>query len=194
MRTANLSRAATKACRALLARRVDSLPVDPLSLLRSCRNTAVYTLDALMEAADAHLQDRVSSAFRDADAISCTHEYEGETRYVTVYRADGNPARLRFTLAHELGHRVLRHTGKDPAEEREADCFASYLLCPEPVLQLLASVPDGAVERIATACYVSRSCAKAALRRPQSLVQPSELAQLENLLMPVLENLKTTLL
>jgi len=39
-------------------------------------------------------------------------------------------ARKRFTLAHELGHYVLRHTHDGAAEEDEAYCFARNLLAP----------------------------------------------------------------
>ena len=49
-----------------------------------------------------------------------------------------NPARRRFSLAHELGHFALRHRRGSEAEEREADCFARNLLAP----RLLALVRD----------------------------------------------------
>ena len=41
---------------------------------------------------------------------------------------------IRFTLAHEIGHAVLKHQNEeDLAAEREANCFARNLLCPLPV-------------------------------------------------------------
>lgn len=40
---------------------------------------------------------------------------------------------IRFTLAHELGHLVLRHKKDGSVEDREANCFARNLLCPVPL-------------------------------------------------------------
>jgi hypothetical protein len=48
-----------------------------------------------------------------------------------------NLARFRFTLAHELGHIVLKHRESGYAEEAEADAFAQHLLCPEPLANAL---------------------------------------------------------
>ena len=43
---------------------------------------------------------------------------------------------IRFTLAHEIGHKVLQHQDEDSQwEEREANCFARNLLCPIPVIE-----------------------------------------------------------
>ena len=52
--------------------------------------------------------------------------------YIIVYNdAPHIPyARKRFTVAHELGHVVLRHQRNGEAEECEADTFARNLLAP----------------------------------------------------------------
>lgn len=162
-RCADLRRAAAMAYRVLAAQKVDTLPVDPLALLRACRDTCVYTLQ---EAADALgvSETALDQLLAASEAETWVRESTGQ--YVVCYRPGGNPARLRFTLAHELGHRVLGHTGREYPAEREADCFASHLLCPEPVLQRLRErVGDLRAERLAVACYVSTSCAKLALQR-----------------------------
>ena len=41
-----------------------------------------------------------------------------------------NPARRRFSIAHELGHYALHHHRGYEYEEKEADCFARNLLAP----------------------------------------------------------------
>lgn len=191
-RAPDLARAATLACRVLLARQADMLPVAPLPILKACRNTAVYTLDAALDVLDLP-QATLTALLRDADAATYRMSTSEGQQYVIVYRTDGNPTRLRFTLAHELGHRLLNHTGKDSAEEREADYFASYLLCPEPVLRWMTLAPGDVIERVATACYVSRSCARASIRRMPSLVDPSVIAELEAMLSDELARLKSTL-
>lgn len=46
---------------------------------------------------------------------------------------------IRFTLAHEIGHAVLKHQDEDdPIAEKEANCFARNLLCPLPIANGLA--------------------------------------------------------
>ena len=51
-----------------------------------------------------------------------------------------NPARRRFSLAHELGHFALHHQSGYEWEEREADCFARNLLAPR-LLALERGIP-----------------------------------------------------
>ena len=163
-RLSNLTRAAEMAARVLLARHIDALPVDPLAILRACQDTRVYTRASAEDVAGS-VPDALLA---DADAVTLRMEQAGKLHYIVIYRADGNPARLRFTLAHELGHRLLGHRGSGHAEEQEADCFASHLLCPEAVVEHFRSccADDAEVaQRIAVTCYVSRSCARMALRR-----------------------------
>lgn len=45
---------------------------------------------------------------------------------------------IRFTIAHEIGHCVLKHIDEnDAASEKEANCFARNLLCPIPIIYKL---------------------------------------------------------
>ena len=113
---------------------------------------------------------------RDVDAMTFRR---GDTRkqYAVVYDPEGNPARVRFTLAHELGHRLLGGSGK--WAEAEADCFASHLLCPEPALKRLKEITP---ERIAAAFYVSHACAERVMRRERVDVDESLLAEVASLL------------
>lgn len=72
------------------------------------------------------------------------HVAEGLTirhggRYLILYddRIE-NKRRLSFTLAHELGHVLLGHTGEDERrEEQEANAFAASLLSPAIVYHYL---------------------------------------------------------
>ena len=45
--------------------------------------------------------------------------------------------RKRFTIAHEIGHIVLRHKGYSEINEKEADAFAAQLLLPHCILEEL---------------------------------------------------------
>jgi hypothetical protein len=61
--------------------------------------------------------------------------WAGEERVAIVNRSDG-PARQRFTVAHEVGHMLLREafTLRIPAEEDLCDEFASHILIPRDEL------------------------------------------------------------
>ncbi|MGO3327657.1 ImmA/IrrE family metallo-endopeptidase [Gordonia sp. (in: high G+C Gram-positive bacteria)] len=66
------------------------------------------------------------------DAFSCWH---GDVPYIFLSRRR-SPERMRFDVAHELGHLVM-HRAKDrddTAQEREADQFASEFLMPREAL------------------------------------------------------------
>ena len=164
IRPANCYRAADAANRVLVRLGIDRLPVRPLDILRRCRNTRVYTFDQAAEALDV-TQDELERLCSGADALTIRGD---GGMYLVCYRAGGNPARLNFTLAHELGHIVLCHTGKSAAEEAEADCFASHLLCPDAVIEMM-EYP--AAEHLAQLCYISRAAAERALRRKKCCVQ-----------------------
>ncbi len=132
-----MSRAAAMAYRVLIRRGVSALPVYPLEILSACRNTVVW--------ADVTAAERLKiprevllQQLANAEAITFRQNIQEETRFIVVYLEGGNPARLRFTLAHELGHRLL-HRGDKPNMEREADCFASHLLCPRPTMGRLCA-------------------------------------------------------
>ena len=179
-RQPDYDRAATAACRVLLRLRVDSLPVRPLEMLRCCRDTYLCTFDQAADVLnlDDDELDRLSGG---ADAFTFREMHGGRERYVVCYRTGGNPARLNFTLAHELGHIVLHHQDTGPGAEAEADCFASHLLCPEAVLH--ASVCRSA-EVLAQLCYISRPAAEKAIARTKGHVEAAILQQVTDLLTP----------
>lgn len=183
-RLPDLRRAERMALRVLAAKCVTTLPVQPLALLRACRDTLVLTID---EAAERLAQPaaQLERLFADSEAVTmqCLHQY------IVIYRPGGNPARLRFTLAHELGHRLLGHDGADAAEEREANHFASHLLCPEPLLARLREHDPIPIRQLATACYVSPTCAKAAAHRPPAQADATLLRQVTAQLSETVERL-----
>ena len=68
------------------------------------------------------------------------------------------PHRQKFTCAHELGHAVLHPKANTPflrsntlfcvsRLEKEANCFAAELLCPD---EFLAEYPDYSTEQLAS--------------------------------------------
>ena len=50
---------------------------------------------------------------------------------------------MRFALAHEIGHYVLRHAGERAKVEPEANAFASELLVPrERLIGAISATPS----------------------------------------------------
>jgi len=93
----------------------------------------------------------------------------GDRCYV-FYNMEQPPGRVRFTIAHELGHVLLGHLGdgehtvynresssEDAPEEHTANVFASRLLAPACVLHALGAVTP---EQIAAVCDISMAAAR----------------------------------
>ena len=80
--------------------------------------------------------------------------------------------RIRFTLAHELGHVLLGHVqerfpaARDEAAEQQANIFASRLLAPACVLRALEVETP---EALMTLCGLSRKAAEVRLERMRIL-------------------------
>lgn len=95
----------------------------------------------------------------DKSESGCQAEIDGNI-YI-LYDETVSPQRKRFTIAHELGHIIMRHTGI-PDDEHEANIFASRLLMPACVLyECHAETP----EQIMEMCFVSRMAAKIRAQR-----------------------------
>ena len=138
--TPNYERSARMAYKTLLALSIDAFPVDPLMVLSFCKHTAVHTYEEIIPlfgmSDPAYFRWYVMG---DKDAMTLRQDLgNGRTIYEMVYDSRVRPSRLRFTLAHELGHIILKHKQETVVQEREADCFAAHLLAPRPVLVLLS--------------------------------------------------------
>lgn len=182
------ARAAEMACRVLIRRQIRTLPVDPLAILTACRDTTVLCDQRAAEALQC-TQEEFLHYMGDAEALTFCRMQEGQMHYLVVYREGGNPARLQFTLAHELGHRLLHQGDTTPAQEREADCFASHLLCPRPALRrLLRRCPTLTASQIASLTYLSPSAAHRLLRPEAPLISPPIWAETDALLADWAEN------
>lgn len=138
--TPDYNRAARLAYKTLLSLHIESLPVDPLMILSFCRNTRVRTYDEI--AARFGISDPAHMKWYyldNKDAYTVRQELHGVTVYEMIYDSHVHPARQRFTLAHELGHIVLKHSQEQWWEEKEADYYAAQLLAPHPVIELFTS-------------------------------------------------------
>lgn len=108
----------------------------------------------------------ISNLMQETDGLSV----QRSGKYYIFYRGDMTPGRIRFTVAHELGHIVLGHLdrkthttrNREPNEgdapiEQAANVFASRLLAPACVLHDLNAITP---ERISELCDISLTAAR----------------------------------
>jgi len=137
----------------LLRNNISSLPVDVMSILR---NEGIHVK-----------QNSVTNALSPGmHGIS----YCDGNHWYTVYDDTDPMVVSRFTVAHELGHSVLRHElmklryGSNlkvvipkPISEKQADQFAIRILCPAIILHALELETP---EEIAAVCKVDMKIAE----------------------------------
>lgn len=70
----------------------------------------------------------------DATDIDAMSRWDPGLPPTFFINADASPDRIRFSLAHELGH-ILMHRAPSDEMERQADEFASEFLMPAPVIE-----------------------------------------------------------
>ena len=100
--------------------------------------------------------------------------------WTIIYNDSDTPGRVRFTIAHELGHILLGHDIEEgfghyrrivrnkPITETQADEFAARLLAPACVLWALDITSADEIERI---CGISHQAALYRARRMKVLVE-----------------------
>lgn len=97
------------------------------------------------------------------DGISFLGEKKGIDSFFIYYNDRIKTVeRIRFTLAHELGHIILKHTQESELAEAEADCFAGYLLAPPELIHLIQ--PEDYLD-VREAFFLSKNCASNAFNR-----------------------------
>lgn len=145
MTVPNYTRAANMAYKTLLALHIGVFPVDPLQILSFCKNAKVHTFDELIQHYDGYEEyhryvDLKRLLLGDRDAVLLRRTYQsGNVAYELFFDDHQDARRIRFTLAHELGHIILKHQREEDWEEKEADYFAAQLLTPDPVFAPLSA-------------------------------------------------------
>ncbi|UII58089.1 ImmA/IrrE family metallo-endopeptidase (plasmid) [Cytobacillus spongiae] len=105
--------------------------------------------------------------FADSDEGCCWY-IKSQDKYLILYNDQvENIGRVRWTIAHELGHYILKHNEKSNKAifarsslseteydvfEKEANCFARTILAPLPVLSNLGNID---VPLISDLCHIS---------------------------------------
>lgn len=102
---------------------------------------------------------RICEADCGADCEGCAVKLGDVT--LVLYHHGWDVARINYTLAHEVGHILLGHTG-GPSDEAEANRFASALLIPYAPLRAMGRAET---RRVAEFFGCSLTAAGYALRR-----------------------------
>lgn len=131
---------------------IDDTPVS-LPYLLKCENLRLLSFE----------QIKGQELLANIDAF---YYGELEGHHIIAYNTDAPWGRVRFSLAHELGHHVLKHYSHPlPAVqmmEQEANRFAAELLCPQPLLHLAQLYNPADISRIFD---VSVNCAQVVAER-----------------------------
>lgn len=105
---------------------IKTFPIDCFSILDHY-NFMVFTYSQLHEI-DLELYELGTSLSNDA--------FSDMGLRIAAYNERLNQYRIRFSLMHELGHFILEHKSeKTKQTEDEADCFASNILAPRPLIK-----------------------------------------------------------
>lgn len=193
--TPDLNRAARMAYKTLLALHIESLPVDPLMILSFCKNTRVRTYDEIASRFGISDPAHLKWYYLDnKDAYTVRQEKNGKTLFELIYDSHANPARQRFTLAHELGHIVLKHQKEEWWEEKEADQYAAQLLAPRPLFDLLTRyrLNPSDPELIGRVFGLSNAAAQIAVQPQRVLPDPALYARLQTAFASYIELLSFT--
>lgn len=138
--TPDFDRAATLAAETLIAHGICKLPVKPETIIPTVPNCALVPYRDVARLINIS-RDEVVAMFDPAkDAVCYTMNLsDGRHYYIVAYNQQKPFDRLRFTLAHELGHILCGHIGvKDKAvREAEADCFGRNLIMPRAMVAML---------------------------------------------------------
>lgn len=157
----------------LIQENVTELPVKISAL---CKNAGAKVLSYSKKRA---LLDKLDLLKHSKKTDGFTLSYRGQ--YIIFYNDVCSAPRIRFTLAHELGHILLGHISpgevtlinrepspRDNPLEQAANVFASRLLAPACVLWGLGVTT---AKQIMDICDISRTAAEFRAERMQALYE-----------------------
>lgn len=150
---------ATNAAYEILQKYKGDFPcVDVYQLLSSLPNVAIFTYSAMA--------NKLNVSFREfySNFASSNHGFTiydtQKNKYLVCYNEFKDNTTVKFTLAHELAHIILKHNEDNERTDKEANCCARNIICPIPIVNnyQLKSVYDY------MSCFnISKPMAKAAI-------------------------------
>lgn len=165
-----------RAWETLLEEEASRFPIKPRQIARR-RGYFVFPYDQYLEATGRSLLEVAQRYGTDGFTL----QIHGE--YAIFYNPTNSIPRIRWTLAHELGHILLGHgAARLPAppaegksrEDRQADRFAAELLCPGPPLRRCGLRSAGELAKL---CDLSGQAAEIQWERLRRETDDSPLAR-----------------
>ena len=136
----DFDRAATLAAQMLIDQGICRLPIKPEEIIPTVTNTVLVPYADVARVIDVSRDDLITMFDPAKDAVTYVLNLsDGSHYYVVAYNRQKPFDRLRFTLAHELGHIICGHIGvkEEAVREAEADHFARHLLVPRAFSAML---------------------------------------------------------
>ena len=127
--TPDYSLATNMAYRTLITFHEFSFPISIFSVLRAMGNIVVNSYSEVAQRFNITFNEFYELA--SSDYGFTIRDFKND-RYEVYYNDRKCDTTIRFTLAHELGHIVLKHHKDGDKEDKEANCFARNYLCPIP--------------------------------------------------------------
>ncbi|TFE30804.1 ImmA/IrrE family metallo-endopeptidase [Cohnella luojiensis] len=153
---------------------ISELPISLETIYKSFKNLRVKTYTWFAQKNDLEIRD--VCALYQSDSGVCLEMVKSK-QYMILYNDTVKSAgHIRFTIAHELGHYILKHHQKIDREiiarnpvakhqyeliEKEANCFARALLAPPHVLNALGQLD---AHRVSELCHLSYPAAENVLK------------------------------
>ena len=173
----NYHRAARLAYRTLIHLKIDKLPIDILSICSRCKETKVMSFSQAEQEFGMPEGYYLENGPSDS-AFTIRRETDSKKQYFMLYNNDrfyNSVARLRFSLAHELGHILMQHETGHVFSEMEANCFAQHLLCPAPLVEEMKLEGESGIGQLSLFFGVSRSVASIVVKDLKRLLQDVDL-------------------
>lgn len=149
---------------------ISDYPINPLSVVKKLENSGFHETNIMLSTYSEYskfsgksLDYICEKVFNSKDGASA-FDIKDNKCLIIYNDAIKNSMRIRFTIAHELGHVLLNHhteSSKNEAfAEAEADLFAQNLLC-HPLILKRAKIKD--YEQVSKSFKISNHAAKVVL-------------------------------
>ncbi len=151
---------------------IDQFPIDPISIIKQLKNCYIFSWQKLKK--NTGIDDPLNLRKNKLEGRCVRFHEENNDYYLIVYDKNvSNPNRIRWTIAHELGHIILGHLAYDEllnndgsfnenkyaVLEREAHQFAAELLSPAWVIEEFKEGNEQ-IELVETICQITHIAAE----------------------------------
>ena len=107
------------------------LPINVIGILKSLKNVKLKPYSKVCNEFD-YTYEELLDFFPSEYGFNLYDDKNGN--YLVLYNDYKEETTVFFTLAHELGHIILKHKEDTNINNKEADCFARNLLCTIPIV------------------------------------------------------------